>query len=121
MLDAFNGRMTPDECWDLLMYAPRDSPVMSAIADDPEFASSAKPSPPKLAQFSPEVEALAAVHDLLASLLSTVTALGGGEPPKVAPYPRPVTVSQLAQKRAEREAARRQHADIVFRMTGERI
>lgn len=114
LLGAFRGDFSPDECWDLLMHAPRDSPLMAAIADDPELARTGRPGAPRLTEFSPEVEALAGVHDLLGSLLSVVVSLGGGRPPKVAPYRRPVTASA----RAERDEARQAHRDLVRRLTG---
>lgn len=98
------------------MHAPRDSPLMSALADDPDAAAAGPAQAPKLAQFSPEVEALAGVYDLLAALLANVVSLGGGKPPRIPPYPRPVTASQLAAERAERDAARRQHEELVRRL-----
>lgn len=107
--DVLRGDVSVDECWDLLMHAPRDSPVISAIAGDPAYATGATPSAPTLAQFSPERETLAGIHDLLGALLANVIALGGGKVPQIRPHPRPVTASQ----RAEKEAARRQHENLV--------
>lgn len=114
--DVLRGDVSVDEAWDLLMHAPRDSPLTAAIADDPEFAQpGAKVRAPRLTEFSPEVEVLASVHDLLGSLLSVVVSLGGGKPPKVTPYRRPVTAGQVA----ERAQARREHRELVYRLTGE--
>jgi hypothetical protein len=112
--DVLTGRVSVDEAWTVLMHAPRDSPVISAIADDPAYAvqPGKKAAPLKLAQFSPERESLAGIHDLLASLLATVTVLGGGKAPKVRPHPRPRTVSQRRAQRAEAEMARTQHEDL---------
>lgn len=111
--DVLRGDVSVDEAWDVLMHAPRDSPVISAIADDPAYAAAPGKRPAmKLAQFSPERESLAGIYDLLASILATVTAAVGHKPPKVRPHPRPVTASA----RADKEAARRQHQDLVRRL-----
>lgn len=93
--------MTADELWALIIHLPRESPLMAAIAQDPFFAGDAVPRPLSLEHFSPEVEALAAVHDQLAALRATVVAVAGGKPKREEPYPRPVTASQ--RLRHERE------------------
>ena len=110
--ELFTGTMLPDECWDLLMALPRDSALMSALADDPELAGVAAERPPSLAEFSHETEALAGIHDLLGSLLAVVVSLGGGRAPQVRPYPRPVTAAAKARKAAARQA----HQDLVRRV-----
>lgn len=99
------------------MHLPRDSPLMSALADDPAFASGGAPRAPKLAEFGPDVEVLAGIHDLLGSLVSLVAGLGGQQV-NVPPYPRPVTASALASALADKAAARREHRELVARMTG---
>lgn len=97
----FTGEYTPDEVWDLLMHLPRDSATVAAIADDGDLAGEpGAPRPPRLTEFGPEVEVLASVHDLLASLLASVVTALGGKPPKIDPYPRPVSA---AAARAQRE------------------
>jgi hypothetical protein len=94
------------------MHLPRDSPLMSALADDPAYAGPSVPRPPKLAEFSYETEALASIHDLLASLLAVVMAFASMKPPQVKPYPRPVT----AQAEAGRAADRKAHNDLMKRV-----
>jgi hypothetical protein len=90
--------MTPDECWALIIHLPRTSPLMAALADDPDVPEG-EPRDTSWTEFSPEVEALAHIADVLQSLLANVIALGGGKPPKFKPYRRP--------GEAKREAARK--------------
>lgn len=121
LLDVFrDGGMTPDACYDLIAHLPRESAFHSALAGDDEaaelFPPPAEPGPPSLAEFPPVVEALAKVHDLLAALVSVQVARGGGQPPKIAPYPRPVTAAERAAKRAR--LAR--HRAIVARLLPDR-
>jgi hypothetical protein len=107
--------MTPDACWDLIEALPRDSALHSALADDPDAVGTAEPGavpPPRLAEFPPVVEALASVHDLLAALLSVQISRGGGRPPQIAAYPRPVTAAQRVARRARMS----RHRDLVARM-----
>lgn len=80
--------MTPDECWDFITHLPRDSPLMAALADDPDMPEG-EPREPSWTEFSPEVQAMAEAVDVLKALLANVIALGGGKPPKFKPYPRP--------------------------------
>lgn len=48
---------------------------------------------------------LASLIDAIHVLQATVTAIGGGKPHKVEPYPRPVSVGQAALEKARAEAA----------------
>jgi hypothetical protein len=114
LLDVFRGTMTPDACWDLVAHLPRESALHSALADDPDAVGELNPAPaaPSLAEFPPVVEALASVHDLLASLLAVQVSRGGGQPPKIPPYPRPVTAAQRAASRARRD----RHRALVARL-----
>lgn len=112
--EVFTGGMTADECWGFLMHLPRDSPLMAALAADPDYASDAKPGPVPWTEFGPEVQALAAVHDLLGSLVSMVGSLGG-KPPQIAPYPRPVSPAQ----RRRREEQRAKHEWLKARLLPE--
>lgn len=103
----FTGEYTPDECWDLLMHLPRDSATVAAIADDEDLAGEpGPPRPPRLTEFGPEVEVLAGIYDLLASLLATVASLGG-QPPKIDPYPRPVPAAAATAQREHEEQQER--------------
>lgn len=106
--------MTADECWGYLMHLPSDSPFMAALAADPGYASDAKPGPPSWTEFGPVVRALAANHDLLASLVSMVGGLGG-KPPTIPPYPRPVSAAQ----RKHREELRVKHEWLKARLLPE--
>lgn len=112
--ELVTGRMTPDECWDLLSHLPADSALMSALADDAEYAAWGDPQPPKMAEFGPVVQALAGIYDLQAALLRTVSAAVGGRPPEVRPYPRPVT----AGEKARRDQARREFEELDRYLTG---
>lgn len=72
---------------------------MAALADDDELVENSpepKPQPPKLTEFSAET---AAIVDRLGDVISAVIAAGGGEPPAIPPYPRPVTAAERAKKR----------------------
>lgn len=115
--DVLRGDISVDEAWTVLMHAPRDSPVISAIADDPFYArSDAKAKPLTLAQFSPERETLARIDNKLGSLLANVIALGGGNPPKIEPHPWPQSASQRAAAAAELEAADALHNRLVSQL-----
>lgn len=113
--DLFSGRVTADELWDLIVHLPRTSAVMSALADDPDVPAGA-PRPPSWTEFGPDVQVMAEVRDLLASLLANVIALGGGKPPKIAPYPRPGDERRKAAE-AQRLADRwRKHKELSARV-----
>lgn len=114
--DVLTGRMLPDEAWDLLVHLPRVSALTAVLAADEEFASAEPPPPsPSLAEFGPEVEALAAVHDRLAELCELVASFGG-RPPRMPRYPRP----KLASERARRKAAAAEWAALNNMLTGGR-
>jgi hypothetical protein len=115
----FGGEITPDEVWDYVTHLPRDSATWAAIYADPETVipdEGAEPPEPRLTEFSPEVEALAAMHDLLAALLANVVALGGGKPPRISPYRRPGAARREAAKARRHEQARREWAELLGQM-----
>ena len=93
---------------------------MEAQADDEELAALALaapprddvPSGPRVSQWSPELEALAAINDRLGAVFTAVLATGQVKPPKVNPYPRPVTAIDRARSRARRM----QHDALVSRV-----
>lgn len=85
---------------------------MAALADDDELAENSpapKPQPPKLTEFSADT---AAIIDRLGDVISAVIAAAGGTPPKISPYPRPVTAAQRMEKRSRWRA----HDDLVARV-----
>jgi len=107
--------MTPDECWDLITHLPRTSPLKAALAEDPEIPLGEAGDVP-WTEFSPEVQALAEVRDLLASLLANVIALGGGKPPKIPPYPRPGDTRRKAADKARFAERWRRHKELAARL-----
>jgi hypothetical protein len=72
----------------------------------------AKPRPPRLTEFSAEVAAIAAAVDRLGELIGALVAVNGGTPPKLQPYPRPVTAIERVRRRQRMEA----HFDLVRRV-----
>lgn len=105
--------MSPAECWDLIRHLPSDSALMAALAADEEFAGDdGEESPePRWEDFSPEARVLADVYDMLAVLVRQVAAIGG-EPPKIAPYPRPGDARRAAAEEERRALARVEWADL---------
>lgn len=101
-----SGAVCADEAWDCIVHMPVDSPLMAALAADPEYASDARPGPPSWTEFGPEVQALASVHDLLAAIYSAVTRA------QVAPYPRPASAAQ--RRRRQQQWAR--HRQLTARL-----
>jgi hypothetical protein len=68
---------------------------------------------PPVSEFSPEVELLAAIRDLIGSHITADAAIGGAKnPPKVKPWPRPVT----AYDRAKNRASKAEFDDIVAKV-----
>lgn len=103
--------------WRLLLNVvdglPANSHYVAALADDDELAENSpeptSPSAPRLTEFSPDA---AAIIDRLGDVISAVIAAAGGSPPKIAPYPRPVTAAERARKRNRWLA----HDDLVARV-----
>lgn len=96
MLDVWRGTMSPRTLLNLIEHLSRTSAYQQALAQDDEVAMQASlDSEPRndlpLAEFSPEVEVLAAVVDRLGEVVTVLINANGGKakPPK--PYPRPVT------------------------------
>jgi hypothetical protein len=110
---VWRGDVTPDECWDLLMQLPRDSPLMAALAADPDFIpDDAAPSPPPWTEFGPEVAALAEIRDLLASIRSAIAGLGG-QKLSFKPYPRPVNLHEQRRQAQRWERHRALTARLI--------
>lgn len=104
----------------LIDHLPRTSEFMQAVSDDEEYAElaadegSGKPQPPRLADYSPEREALDAIRDLLAQSVAVAISAAGGKPPKFKPADRPVTAADRARSRA----AMRKHESLAARLLG---
>ena len=78
----------------------RTSRYAEAVADDDDLARARARLPeaparaPRLSEFGPTEELLAATVDRLAELTGAVVASAGGKPTRVRPWPRPVGASQ---------------------------
>lgn len=118
MLDFLRGTLTAEALLDYLRHLPRTSAYHQALAQDEELAEKlandpdSKPGPPPLTEFGPDVQVLAELRDLVASLIAVTIKAHGGKPSKVKPYPRPDTAIQ----RARRRARFRQHQSVVARV-----
>ena len=105
MLDFFRDELSAAAILDYLEHLPRTSAYHTAIAEDEELAEELarlpeqKSGPPRLQEFSPEVQVLAEVRDLLATLINVQIARAGKKPSKVKPYPRPVSAVEQIRKR----------------------
>ena len=96
----------------LIDHLPRTSAFAAAVAQDDELAAEVGDLPkgsdvPPLTEWTPEVQALAAVVDRLADLVNAVVVnhpSGKGKPSRVRPYPRPVTAFDRARAKRSREA-----------------
>lgn len=106
---------------DFLEHLPSTSAYHAALAQDEELAGelvesgdeqAVKPRPPDLTEWGPDVQVLAEVRDLLASLLAVTVKANGGKPPKPTPYPRPETALQRVKQRVR--FAR--HSELVRRV-----
>ncbi|HEY9374538.1 hypothetical protein [Streptomyces sp.] len=94
----------------MIDHLPRTSAFASAVAQDDELAAELGDPPkfshiPPLTEWTPEVQALAAVVDRLAEVANAVVAAAGGNPSRVRPWPRPVTAFDRARTKRHREAA----------------
>lgn len=122
MLAFFRGEMTCDALLDYIDYLPSDSAYFAEVAEDEEYAElllqmeDEPPSPPRMTEYGPEVRALAAVYDKISYLVAVQIARGGKPPPRMDPYPRPVT----ALERKRRGRAQHNHQALVARMLGGR-
>ena len=90
----------------LLERLPRASQYREAQVSDPEWAAAVIDMPesestsPAWSAFSPEVEVLTLVADLLQHVNANVIALGGGDSSRPKPLSRPVTALDKARKAA---------------------
>lgn len=116
LVDFFRGRYTWRKLLTLLDHLPASSAYAEAMADDEERAEWLASLPqdstaraPRLSQWTPEVDLLAAILDRLGDVIRATIASGGGKPGDSPPYPRPTT----AIDRARRTARYRRHLDLV--------
>lgn len=96
----------------LIDHLPRNSFLVEAVSKDEELAIAMLDVPEgepeeRLSTWSPERELLAAVFDRLGSVVAAVVASGGGRPPDIQPFPRPITAAQLARAASNRERRER--------------
>ena len=118
MLDFFRDKLSAQEILDYLEHLPRTSAYHTAIAEDEDLAEQMadipdqKPGPPRLAEFSPEVQVMAEVRDLLATLINVQIARAGKRPSKVKPYPRPVSAVEQVRQRHRYQ----QHRSLVAQL-----
>jgi len=68
----------------------------------------------RMSLWTPEREVLAGIYDLLVNILAAQIATGGGKPPEMKPYPRPMTAFHRARDRSIQE----QHESLAKRLTG---
>ena len=93
----------------LVDHLPRDSAYGDAVANDEELAEMVGGGDdaayaPAVGEWSNEVELLAAVYDRVGDLIATTIAVHGEKPPKVKPWPRPLTAADRVQSK-RRQAA----------------
>lgn len=104
----------------MIDHLPAHSHFIAALAQDDEAAKQADPDaaprPPSLTEHDPVVRAIAALYDRTGELLRATIASAGASPPKMQPYPRPVTAIDRARTRA-RWAKHNALADRVLRRT----
>lgn len=118
MLDFFRGELSAQAILDYLEHLPRTSAYHTAVAEDEELAAELakqpeqKPRTPRLTEFSPEVQVMAEVRDLIATLINVQIARAGKKPSKVKPYPRPETALDRIRRRARYE----RHQSLVKRL-----
>jgi len=99
----------------LVSRLPADSALVEAQADDPDYAAwvaaqpSSGPGAPRLSEWSPPVELLAAIFDRLGDITSALAALGGVKPGRPQLWPRPLTEVD----RARRQERVNKHLSLV--------
>jgi hypothetical protein len=118
MLDFFRDDVSARELLDYLEHLPVTSAYHTAIAEDEDLAEELArlpeqtARPPRLREFSPEVQVLAEVRDLLATLINVQIARAGKKPSKVKPYPRPVS----AVERIRQQQRYQRHKSLVAQL-----
>lgn len=124
MLDFFRGTLTAQTVLDILDHLPRTSAYQCAVAGDEELAAQIaasdevpKPSKtPPLSEYSPEVEALRDILDVLDQTLRVLVKVNNGKPGKHKPYPRPVTALGKAMNAARNRLRYDRHRSLADRL-----
>lgn len=128
MLDFFRGSLSAEAILDFLEHLPRTSAYKCAVAEDEDLARQVaediknvddlpKPSKaPPMREWSPEVEALRDVQDVLDQTLRVLLKVNGGKPGKHKPYPRPMTALSKAIRSARQRLRYAQHRSLVDRV-----
>lgn len=128
MLDFFRGRLSAEKILDCLEHLPRTSAYKCAVAEDEDLAREVaaditsaddlpKPSKtPPMREWSPEVEALRDLQDVLDQTLRVLVKANGGKPGKHRPYPRPVTALSRAIRSARQKLRYERHRSLVDRV-----
>ena len=124
MLDFFRDRLSAEELLDLVEHLPRTSAYQCAVAEDEDLAqqiaaSGDIPEPsktPSLREFSPEVEALRDVQDLLDQMLRVLVKVNNGKPGKHKPHPRPVSALGRALNAARQRMRFQRHRSLADRV-----
>lgn len=92
---------------------PSNSAFGEAVANDDEaverhlelVGDQSAPGGPKLSEFGPSEELLAALYDRLGEVIQAVIGSQGGKPPNFHPWPRPaLAVDRVRRRRAENES-----------------
>lgn len=105
LLDVWRGRITARQVLNLIDRLPRDSHFVAALADDDELADQLADDegeplpPPPLTEWSPVVDRLTTVVDLLGQLVAVTANAGGAKVKPPPPAPRPVTARHRAKQR----------------------
>lgn len=124
MLDFFRGTLTARAILDHLDHLPRTSAYHCAVAADEELAAQVaasdevpKPSKtPPLSEYTPEVEALRDIQDILDQTLRVLVKVNNGKPGKHKPYPRPVTALGKALNAARDRLRLERHRTLTKRL-----
>ena len=128
MLDFFRGTLSADAILDYLEHLPRTSAYKCAVAEDEDLARQVaaditsvddlpKPSQtPPMREWTPEVEALRDLYDVLDQTLRVLLKANGGKPAKHKPFPRPMTALAKAIRSVRQKLRYEQHRSLVDRV-----
>lgn len=107
----------------LIDRLPLNSCFMDEMANDEELAKSqpepdgdGKPPPPRLRDWSPEVNAIALLADRVITLIQATIAAQGGKPPTLPYMDRPVTAAERIARKREQEKLMKNHEKFKSRL-----